>query len=127
MAGLADDIAAMPMQMETVVSEGGGNLSGGQQQRMAIARALVRDPEILLLDEPTSALDAHTEREVQEALNTAASGRTTIIVAHRLASIKNVDRIVVFDRGRIAEIGTHSELMQSKGLYASMAKAQSLS
>lgn len=126
--GLHDFILSLPEGYDTECSSATSTkLSGGQQQRLSIARALIRDPQILLLDEPTSALDAHTERDVQEALELAASGRTTLIVAHRLSSIKHVDRIIVFDRGRIAEMGTHAELMQNKALYASMANAQALS
>jgi ABC-type multidrug transport system fused ATPase/permease subunit len=101
-------------------------LSGGQRQRLSLARALIRDPEVLILDEPTSSLDAVSEQQIQHALKQAAKGRTTIIVAHRLASIRDADQVVVFDSGRVMEQGTHSELVQLGGLYASMAKAQAL-
>ena len=104
----------------------GSKLLGGQQQRLALARALIKDPELLLLDEPISALDAHSECQIQDALQEAARGRTTIVITHRLASIKHVDKILVFDRGRIVEQGTHMELMQNGRLYATMANAQGL-
>ncbi|USW55203.1 Putative Type 1 protein exporter [Septoria linicola] len=107
-------------------SSSSSRLSGGQKQRLAIARALVRNPDVLLLDEPTSALDAHSEAHVQESLNEAAKGRTTIIVAHRLASIQHADQIFVFDQGKLVAKGTHAELVQQGGLYATMAKTQAL-
>ncbi|OQO07882.1 hypothetical protein B0A48_06674 [Cryoendolithus antarcticus] len=107
-------------------SNSSAKLSGGQRQRIAIARAMIRKPEILLLDEPTSALDAYSERVVQDSLEAASKGRTTITVAHRLASVQAADRIFVFDERRIVERGTHSELINMRGLYVSMAKAQSV-
>lgn len=125
--GLHDFITSLPEGYNTECgSSSASKLSGGQKQRLAIARALVRNPEVLLLDEPTSALDAHSEAHVQESLNEAAKGRTTIIVAHRLASIQHADQIFVFDGGKCVARGTHAELMQEAGLYATMAKAQSL-
>ena len=125
--GLHDFITSLPDGYNTECgSSSSSRLSGGQKQRLAIARALVRNPEVLLLDEPTSALDAHSEAHVQESLNEAAKGRTTIIVAHRLASIQHADQIFVFDQGKLVAQGTHAELVRQGGLYATMAKTQAL-
>ncbi|RZA12689.1 MAG: ATP-binding cassette domain-containing protein, partial [Lysobacteraceae bacterium] len=101
-------------------------LSGGQQQRVAIARALLKDAPILLLDEATSALDAQSERAVQQALDNLMEGRTTLVIAHRLATILKADRIVVMDAGRIVAEGTHAQLLAQGGLYAELAKLQFL-
>lgn len=118
-------IATFPEQMETIVGERGIKLSGGQRQRIAIARAILRDPAILILDEATSSLDAESEKVVQEALNALMEGRTSIIIAHRLATIKEVDRIYVLDKGKIIETGTHEELSRIEdGLYNHLAKLQ---
>ncbi|KAK3073494.1 hypothetical protein LTR53_004878 [Teratosphaeriaceae sp. CCFEE 6253] len=125
--GLHDFVQSMPEGYNTECGYGGSSrLSGGQRQRVALARALIRDPEILLLDEPTSALDAHSEQHIQRALAEVSKGRTTVMVAHRLASIRHVEKICVFDGGRIVEEGTHEQLIARGKLYASMAKAQSV-
>ncbi len=116
-ANAHDFIAAMPDGYQTVVGEKGVNLSGGQRQRLAIARAVLKNPRILMLDEATSALDAESERLVQEALDRLMAGRTTIVVAHRLTTIQQADRILVLSKGRIVEQGTHASLMDQKGLY----------
>lgn len=117
-------IAALPNGYETQLGERGVTLSGGQRQRLAIARAILRDAPILLLDEATSALDAESEKLVQDALDRLVEGRTTLIIAHRLATILKADRILVMDEGRVIEQGTHKSLIAKKGVYAGLAKLQ---
>ncbi|XP_039267520.2 ATP-dependent translocase ABCB1-like [Styela clava] len=124
-ANAFDFINVLPKKFDTLVGESGGQMSGGQKQRIAIARAIVRDPKIMLLDEATSALDTESESIVQQALDKAAAGRTTIVIAHRLSTIKNANKIVAFQEGEIAEIGTHDELLTNPdGVYKNLINMQ---
>ena len=123
-ANAADFLRALPEGLDTFLGEGGARLSGGQRQRVAIARALLRDAPILLLDEATSALDAESELLVQQALDRLMSNRSTLVIAHRLATVRAADRIVVMDGGRIVEQGSHAALMARSGLYARLASLQ---
>lgn len=124
-ADAADFISELSNGYDTLAGERGSHLSGGQIQRISIARALLKDAPILLLDEATSALDAQAENDVQKALDRLVEGRTTLVVAHRLSTIKNADYIVVIDSGRVAEIGTHEELMERGKFYPKLYKDMS--
>ncbi|EGK71806.1 Lipid A export ATP-binding/permease protein MsbA [Methyloversatilis universalis FAM5] len=119
-----DFIQAMPEGFDTLIGENGVKLSGGQRQRLAIARALLKDAPVLILDEATSALDTESERQVQAALEVLMKNRTTLVIAHRLSTIERADRIVVMDRGRIAEIGRHADLLAAGGMYANLYNSQ---
>lgn len=123
-ANALEIVEALPDGWDTVVGEGGARLSGGQRQRLAIARALIRDPRVLLLDEATSALDTESETKVRDALARLMQNRTTLVVAHRLTTIRSADRIVVLEKGRVVEIGSHDELLTADGRYAALHRAQ---
>jgi ATP-binding cassette subfamily B protein len=124
MAHAAAFIAALPQGLDTPVGERGVTLSGGQRQRIAIARAILRDAPLLLLDEATSSLDAESETQIAAALADLMRTRTTLVIAHRLATVQSCDRILVLDAGRIVEEGTHQTLVARGGLYARLAKLQ---
>ena len=114
-----------PDGYDTQVGERGGRLSGGERQRISIARALIGNPRILILDEATASVDTQTEFEIQEALERLVSGRTTFAIAHRLSTLKNADRLIVLERGRIAEVGTHDALLsQNEGVYKKLVDMQ---
>jgi ABC-type multidrug transport system fused ATPase/permease subunit len=118
-------IQSFPEKLDTIVGERGVQLSGGQRQRIAIARAVLKNPKILILDEATSSLDSESERLVQEALDKLMKGRTSVVIAHRLATIRNADKIIVLENGTIVEQGTHNELLGNKnGLYKTLTELQ---
>jgi ATP-binding cassette subfamily B protein len=127
LAEIHDEIMALPDRYDSPVAERGQNLSGGQRQRIALARVFLHDPPILILDEATSALDTISERKVQAAIGTASRDRTVIMVAHRLSTFADADRIVVFDDGRIAETGTFDDLIERSGLFADLVRASEMS
>jgi ATP-binding cassette subfamily B protein len=123
-AALDRFIDSLPKGYDTVVGERGIKLSGGQRQRLAIARVILENPEIIVFDEATSQLDSENEKAIQEAFDNLTKHKTTIIIAHRLSTVMNADKIVVFDEGKIVEIGTHQELMGLDGIYAMLWKLQ---
>ena len=125
-ADIHDNIMDFPEGYETMVGERGVTLSGGQKQRASIARALLKDSPILILDDSLSAVDTDTEETILHNLKTLRAGKTTIMVAHRVSTVQNADHILVLDDGKMAEYGTHDELMAAKGIYASMVEKQRL-
>ena len=124
MAGAHDFILELPNGYDTVVGERGSSLSGGQRQRLAIARALSTNPRILIFDEATSALDYESERIIQQNMPQLSEGRTVFIIAHRLSTVRRSDRLITIDRGRLAEDGTHDDLVRAGGRYASLYRLQ---
>lgn len=124
-ANVSEFVDRMPLGLDSRVGEGGSRLSGGQRQRLAIARALILDPQVIVLDEPTSALDVMSEKLVQDAIEKLVKGRTTLIVAHRLSTVRNADRVVVMERGRIVESGRYAELVaKENGAFKRMKDLQ---
>jgi ATP-binding cassette subfamily B multidrug efflux pump len=126
LAGLAGDIEGFPLGYDTLVGERGITLSGGQKQRTAIARALLRNPQILILDDALSAVDTQTEEQILTHLAGVMQGRTVILISHRVSTVRQADAIVVVERGRIVERGTHEELVEAGGYYAALSQKQML-
>lgn len=124
LANAHEFILEMDKGYDTIVKEGGSSLSGGQKQRIAIARAFIKKPDIILLDEPTASLDSHSEQKVQEALSQLTLDRTTLIIAHRLTTIKDADTVVLLNNGQLEAMGTHQELLQTSDLYHELYTAQ---
>ena len=125
-AEIHKEILEMPNGYDTYIGERGVMLSGGQKQRVSIARVFLKNPRILVLDEATSALDTVTEQRIQQSLDELSRGRTSIVIAHRLSTVRNADMIAVVENERIVELGSHQELMEKNGVYAGLVKAQSL-
>jgi ATP-binding cassette, subfamily B, bacterial len=123
-ANAHDFICKLPDGYDTLLEENGNNISGGERQRLAIARAALNNPRILILDEATASLDIDTETEIQEALKRVTKGRTTIAIAHRLSTLRNADRLLVLHKGEVAEVGTHNELLEKQGIYYNLVMAQ---
>ena len=123
-ANAFDFVNQLPEGVNTLVGDRGAKLSGGQKQRLAIARALIRNPKILILDEATSSLDAAVERDIHDALSTLRQARTTLLIAHRIATVRDADAIIVIDEGRIVERGTHASLLTHRGIYARLWELQ---
>ena len=126
-AEIHKEIMEMPQGYDSYIGERGVMLSGGQKQRLSIARVFLKNPKILVLDEATSALDTVTEQRIQQSLDELSQGRTSIIIAHRLSTVKNADMIAVVEDEHIVELGSHNELMEKNGVYAELVRAQSLS
>jgi ATP-binding cassette subfamily B protein len=125
-AQLSELVANLPEGINTLVGDRGYRLSGGEKQRLAIARVLLKQPDIVILDEATAHLDSESERAIQHALQTALGGRTSLVIAHRLSTVQSADQILVIDHGRIIEQGTHRQLIKRRGLYADLYKTQFL-